>query len=127
MQLVRDEKYPIRVTFQYFKVVDKQVNSQQVDEMATKIIETMLKAQHYGTLDTRNKVTSNIHYRTNLPDVPQWWDIYWMKHSSEYNCTKKELMEKLFGKDVRHLYSRPIDESNDIINYLSDKFKLKKK
>ena len=126
-KLIRNSKYPIRVTLQYYKIVNKQINPQDIDNSANQLLETMSKGFAAGSLVLGNKFQSNFNWTTTTPYIPKWWDMYWLIHGSEYNCTKEEVAEKFFSGGMHHMFFKSMSESQPIIKQIFQKLDLEKK
>jgi len=98
LSIERDNRYPVRVTLQYYKATSNgEVNESVIEEIAVQMITARSFAEHneIGSLVTDRNVSNRT--TESVPQVSSWWSAFWMKHHAEFpdfseNMAKKHVL-----------------------------------
>lgn len=100
LAIERDERFPIRVTVQFYKATsDGVVQPDDLAEIATRIRRVYDEADYVGSLvlEHTNRPTEHAGPKREPAD---WWERFWERHFAESGKTKEETIEilrDLFG------------------------------
>lgn len=101
LDIERDDRFPIRVTVQFYKATSNGIVSpQDMAEIAATIKRVYREADYVGSLvvETSNRPTEHSGFKFEPPD---WWDRFWERHFADTGKTREEameLLERLVGK-----------------------------
>jgi len=83
LDLVRDPKYPIRVTVQFYKATSNGVMTQQImDEIAAQLKTVYDAADCVGSLVVDGDTGRVTEYSGNKLEPPNWWSVFWSRHAA---------------------------------------------
>lgn len=101
LEIERDDRFPVRVTVQFYKATSNGIVSpQDMAEIAATIQRVYREADYVGSLvvETSNRPTEHSGPKYEPPD---WWDRFWERHFANTGKTREEameLLERLLGK-----------------------------
>jgi hypothetical protein len=102
LEIERDDKYPIRVTVQFYKATSNGVVSQQdMADIAEQINKVYKQADYVGSLVVEGPTGSPTEYQGTHVEPPHWWDIFWKRHGENTGQTREqaiEMLRKLLGE-----------------------------
>lgn len=112
----RDERYPVRVTVQFYKATSNGVISDEdMAEIAGQIGRVYQQADYVGSLVVEGETGRPTEYAGPKSEPPGWWDDFWQRHFENSGQTNEEaitMLVKLLGHDW---VQRPPGEVEDAI------------
>jgi hypothetical protein len=103
LDIERDERFPIRVTVQFYKATSNGVVSEQdMAGIAAQINKVYQQADYVGSLVVEGRTDRPTEYAGLHAEPPGWWDTFWQRHFENTGQTRDETMEmlrKLLGRD----------------------------
>ncbi len=101
LEIKRDEKYPIRVTVQFYKATGNGVVSiKDIRDVADQITRVYSQADYVGSLVTGGITKRPTEYDGPKSEPPGWWDAFWKRHQMNTGLTPEETLDtlrKLYG------------------------------
>ena len=95
--IVRDERYPIRVTLQYYKGTSNGViNNNDMREIADQIRASQNNAVAIGSLVTggfTGRSTETYPDRNRRSDKPKWWNLFWSDYGSQVPMSEQAALD----------------------------------
>jgi len=102
LAMERDERYPVRVTVQFYKATSNGVVSEQdMAEIAAQIGRVYKQADYVGSLVVERETGRPTEYAGPKVEPPGWWDEFWQRHFQNTGQTRQEaitMLTKLLGK-----------------------------
>jgi len=96
LEIKRDEKYPIRVTVQFYKATDNGVVSiKDIKDIADQITRVYGQADYVGSLVTGGVTNRPTEYDGPKAEPPDWWDVFWKRHTMNTGLTPEETLDTL--------------------------------
>jgi hypothetical protein len=100
LDITRDEKFPIRVTVQFYKATsDGVVSDGDMNQIAAQIDKVYKNGDYVGSLVTAGDTGRPTEYEGNKFEPPGWWDAFWKRHQANTSMTPEETIRML-----RNLY-----------------------
>lgn len=102
LDIERDERFPVRVTVQFYQATSNGVVSEKdMAGLAAQIEKVYSQADYVGSLVTGGETGRPTEY-TGAPKVEpaNWWSDFWKRHESNTGQTREETLEmlqRLFG------------------------------
>jgi hypothetical protein len=101
LEIKRDEKYPIRVTVQFYKATSNGVVSEKdIADIAAQIGKVYAKGDYVGSLVTSGETGRPTEYDGPKFEPPDWWDVFWKRHQSNTGLTPEQtikMLRELYG------------------------------
>ena len=102
-EIERDDKYPIRVTVQFYKATSNGVVSEQdMQDIAEQINKVYKQADYVGSLVVEGPTGRPTEYQGMRVEPPHWWDVFWKRHCENTGQTREQaidMLRKLLGED----------------------------
>ena len=103
LEIERDDKYPIRVTVQFYKATSNGVVSKQdMQDIADQINKVYQQADYVGCLVVEGPTGRPTEYHGTHVQPPHWWDAFWKRHCENTGQTREqaiEMLRKLLGEN----------------------------
>ncbi len=103
LEIERDERYPVRVTVQFYKATSNGVVSEEdMADIAAQINKVYKQADYVGSLVVEGRMGRPTEYAGLHVEPPDWWDVFWQRHFENTGQSREEAMEmlgKLLGED----------------------------
>ncbi len=103
LEIERDDKYPIRVTVQFYKATSNGVVSEQnMADIADQINKVYKQADYVGSLIVEGPTGRPTEYHGTHVQPPHWWDSFWKRHCENTGQTREDaidMLRKLLGED----------------------------
>lgn len=103
LQIQRDDRFPIRVTVQFYKATSNGVVSEQdMKEIKAQIDHVYSLSDYVGSLVTDGRTGRVTEYEGSKVQPPDWWQKFWQRHEANTGDTPAEArakLIKLLGKD----------------------------
>lgn len=81
VKIVRDERFPVRVTVQFYKATDNGVVSEQdMEEIAAQLERVYAESDYVGSLVTGGDTGRPTEYEGNKQQPPGWWKEFFRRH-----------------------------------------------
>ena len=92
----RDERFPVRVTVQFYKATSNGVlSADDVNEMAEQIDRVYRDADYVGSLVTQGETGRPTEHEGPKQEQPGWWDDFWERHERNTGQSRHEALEIL--------------------------------
>lgn len=116
LDIERDERYPIRVTVQFYKATSNGVVSPgDMKEIAAQIERVYEKADYVGSLVVDGPRGRPTEYEGDKVEPPDWWNVFWTRHEANTGMTREEtlaMLRALHGPSWRAPYDRYMLQSS---------------
>lgn len=101
LDIERDEKFPVRVTVQFYKATSNGVVSEQdMSEIAAQIDRVYKQADYVGSLVTEGLTSRPTEQNGELIQPPGWWAAFWQRHEANTGqdpVATMEMLRRLYG------------------------------
>ncbi len=101
LDIERDERFPIRVTVQFYKATGNGVVSEvDMKEIKDQIQRVYSKADYVGSLVVDGDTSRPTEYDGPKEEPSDWWEQFWKRHRENTGMTPPDTMymlRKLFG------------------------------
>lgn len=105
LEIKRDDKYPIRVTVQFYKATSNgEVSITDMKEIANQINRIYKQADYVGSLVTGGPTNRPTEYEGDKFEPPGWWNAFWQRHTMNTGMTPEEtikMLQKLYGPNYK--------------------------
>ncbi len=92
LPIERDERFPIRVTVQFYKATsDGVVTENDIKEIAAQIDRVYGQADYVGSLVTGGYTTRPTEYDGPKVEPSDWWDNFWRRHYHNTGQTREDV------------------------------------
>lgn len=117
LAIERDERFPIRVTVQFYKATSNGVVSESdMKEIAAQIKRVYAQSDYVGSLVTEGETGRVTEYEGIKVQPPNWWADFWARHEANTGDTREEAITKLHEllgldyqqKPISDLYLRDV-------------------
>jgi hypothetical protein len=91
LAIERDERFPVRVTVQFYKATSNGVvSAKDMAEIAEEIKKVYAEGDYVGSLVTDGNTNRPTEYDGNKVEPPHWWAGFWADHerNTGYNRTE---------------------------------------
>jgi hypothetical protein len=126
LDIERDDKFPIRVTVQFYKATSNGVVSESdMKEIKDQIQRVYKRADYVGSLVAQGDTGRPTEYEGPKFEPPFWWESFWKRHASNTGLTPEatiKMLRKLYGPNWR---PRDEKEFERQINKMDDKKLIK--
>ncbi len=96
LEIERDDRYPIRVTVQFYKATSNGVVSEQdMADIAEQINRVYRQADYVGSLVVEGPRGRPTEYEGDHAQPPEWWDVFWQRHLQDTGQTRTQAIEML--------------------------------
>ena len=117
LEIERDDRFPVRVTLQFYKTTSNGVVTDEIMEQILKQVQSPQKnADHIGSLVVNPNADRPTEFKqTAATDaltpghpagtsasfvLPQWWDVFWQTHAHSFpNITSDQAAHCVFNSD----------------------------
>jgi hypothetical protein len=112
LDIERDDRYPVRVTVQFYKATSNGVVSEQdLAAIAGQIERVYRQADYVGSLVIQGETGRPTEYAGPKFEPPGWWDDFWRRHFANTGKTPEEAVAMLTGLLGRGWAERPVEEA----------------
>ena len=81
LEIERDDRYPVRVTVQFYKATSNGVVSEDdMADIAAQINKVCQQADYVGSLVVEGRTGRPTEYEGSHIQPPDWWDVFWERH-----------------------------------------------
>ncbi|TWT58328.1 hypothetical protein KOR42_17020 [Thalassoglobus neptunius] len=105
LDIERDDRYPVRVTVQFYKATSNGVVSEQdMAEIAVQINKVYQQSDYIGSLVVDGQVGRPTEHAGSHSEPPDWWENFWQRHFANTGQTRDdvmEMLERLLGENWR--------------------------
>ena len=96
LEIERDDRFPIRVTVQFYKATSNgAVSEKDIKEINDQIARVYQEADYVGSLVVDGDVGRPTEYDGSKQEPPYWWDAFWQLHESNTGQSREEALEML--------------------------------
>ncbi len=101
LDIERDERYPVRVTVQFYKATGNgAVSEADIKEIKSQIQKVYSKADYVGSLVVDGDTKRPTEYDGPKEEPADWWEQFWKRHQGNTGMTPPDtlyMLQKLFG------------------------------
>lgn len=101
LEIQRDDRYPVRVTVQFYKATSNGVVSEDdMADIAAQINRVYQQADYVGSLVVDGPAGRPTEYQGWQVQPPDWWDVFWQRHLVNTGQSREEaiaMLKKLLG------------------------------
>jgi len=101
LKIERDERFPVRVTVQFYKATSNGVVSKKdMAEIADQIKRVYDDADYVGSLVVEGDTNRPTEHGGPKYEPPDWWDNFWNQYEKEFGMSRSEaikMLKKLYG------------------------------
>jgi hypothetical protein len=96
LAIERDERFPVRVTVQFYKATSNGVVSESdMKEIAAQIKRVYAQSDYVGSLVTEGDTGRITEYEGIKVQPPHWWADFWARHEANTGDTREQAITKL--------------------------------
>ena len=96
LAIERDERFPIRVTVQFYKATSNGVVSDaDLDEIARQIEQVYSEADYVGSLVTEGDTRRPTEHDADKVESPDWWQKFWADYHGRTGWTRDDAVAAL--------------------------------
>ena len=97
LEIERDDRYPVRVTVQFYKATSNGVVSKEdMTDIATQINKVYQHADYVGSLVVEGRTGRPTEYMGSHVEPPEWWDVFWQRHLANTGQSREEAIAMLY-------------------------------
>lgn len=96
LEIERDDRYPIRVTVQFYKATSNGVVSEEdMADIADQINRVYQQADYVGSLVVEGPTGRPTEHEGTHVEPPGWWEVFWERHFWNTGQSRDQAMEML--------------------------------
>ena len=97
LDIERDERFPVRVTVQFYKATSNGIVSEKdMKEIASQIEKVYANATYVGSLVTGGETGRPTEYfGATKTEPPQWWDAFWTHYEKNLGIDRRTAIREL--------------------------------
>jgi hypothetical protein len=96
LEIERDERFPVRVTVQFYKATSNgQVSAGDMEEIATQIKRVYEEADYVGSLVVDGPPDRPTEYDGSKVEPAGWWDAFWNRFEGNTGLDREEALSLL--------------------------------
>jgi hypothetical protein len=120
LDIERDERYPVRVTVQFYKATSNGVVSEKdMAEIAEQIQKVYKQGDYVGSLVVDGRTGRPTDYEGSKVQPPDWWRQFWKRHLQNTGQTREQAIQqlrKLHGQNWVPLTERELANEIEQLN-----------
>jgi hypothetical protein len=101
LEIERDDRYPVRVTVQFYKATSSGVVSKEdMADIAAQINKVYQQADYVGSLVVEGQTGRPTEYEGSHVEPPDWCNVFWQRHLANTGQSREEafaMLQKLLG------------------------------
>lgn len=105
LEIERDERFPVRVTVQFYKATSNGVvSAEDMSAIAREIQGVYAKADNVGSLVTQGETGRPTEHAGTKVEYPGWWGDFWARHEKATGVERERMigrLDRVFGKNYR--------------------------
>lgn len=111
LPIERDDRFPVRVTVQFYKGTSNGVVSEKdLQDIKDQIDRVYAESEFVGSLVTESDTGRTTEYDGPKVQPEDWWDNFWTRHENNTGDTREEAIEKLKKLLGRDFHTCPVSE-----------------
>jgi len=111
LKIERDERYPIRVTVQFYKATSNGVvNAHDLQEIKDQIDDVYARSDYVGSLVTEGETGRATEYEGLKVQPVGWWNDFWNRYERNMGISREEAVRRLRELLGDHYQLRPVSE-----------------
>lgn len=107
LEIERDERFPIRITVQFYKATtDTTFSKKELIAMKKQLDGIYENSNYVGSLVIQGKTSRPTEHNVS-PSYPVWWTPFWKKYSLKTGMTEENAVKQLkvkYGKEWRRMF-----------------------
>jgi hypothetical protein len=120
LAIERDERFPIRVTVQFYKATGNgAVSEMDMKEIKDQIAKVYTQADYAGSLVVQGDTGRPTEYEGPKFEPPDWWESFWKRHAGNTGLSPEEtirMLRKLFGPNWRPRSGQELERQMRYLN-----------
>jgi hypothetical protein len=101
LEIERDDRYPVRVTVQFYKATSNGVvSAHDMSDIAAQINKVYQQAGYVGSLVVDGPAGRPTEYEGPHFEPPHWWHVFWQQHFENTGQSREDaiaMLQKLLG------------------------------
>lgn len=94
LEIERDDRFPIRVTVQFYKATSNgEVSESDMQEITEQIQRVYQEADYVGSLVVGGETDRPTEYDGPKEEPPGWWEAFWQRFESNTSLTRQEAVD----------------------------------
>jgi len=111
LKIERDERYPIRVTVQFYKATSNgAVSAEDLQEIKRQIDDVYARSDYVGSLVTGGETGRVTEYEGVKVQPLGWWNDFWTRYERNMGIPREEAIRRLRELLGNHYEVRPVSE-----------------
>lgn len=111
LAIQRDDRYPVRVTVQFYKATSNGVVSEyDIRAIKEQIDRVYALSDYVGSLVVNGETGRATEYEGSKVQPPDWWEKFWQRHEQNTGDTRIEARQKLIQLLGKNYMRRPVSE-----------------
>jgi len=111
LDIRRDERYPVRVTVQFYKATSNGVVSEaDMRAIKTQIDRVYANSEYVGSLVTEGETGRVTEYDGVKVQPPDWWERFWERHERNTGDSREVAIAKLIRLLGRNYRQKPVSD-----------------
>lgn len=96
LEIERDERFPVRVTVQFYKATSNGIVSKEdMQEINEQIGKVYAQSEYVGSLVSEGETGRITEYDGAKVEPPDWWEKFWQRHEQNTGDSKEVAIQKL--------------------------------
>ena len=96
LEIERDERFPVRVTVQFYKATSNGVVSEEdMRQISEQINRVYSKSDYVGSLVTAGRTGRVTEYEGAKVQPADWWEEFWQRHEQDTGDSREETIARL--------------------------------
>jgi len=92
LEIKRDERFPVRVTVQFYKATSNGVvSASDLDQIKAQIDRVYKDADYVGSLVTGGETGRPTEYDGDKREPVGWWDLFWERHTKNVGMSEDQI------------------------------------
>ncbi len=111
LRIERDERYPVRVTVQFYKATSNGVvSAEDLQEIKRQIDDVYARSDYVGSLVTDRETGRVTEYEGVKVQPPGWWSDFWARYERNMGISREEAVRRLRELLGNRYEARPVSE-----------------
>ncbi len=111
LNIERDDRYPVRVTVQFYKATSNGVvSAEDLQEIKHQIDDVYSRSDYVGSLVTDGETGRVTEYEGVKVQPPGWWSDFWTRYERNMGIPRAEAIRRLHEILGDHYEARPVSE-----------------
>lgn len=119
VEIERDDRFPVRVTLQFYKsTANGVVDEEAVRTIASQIEQSRKNADFVGSLVVGGDTGRPTEHKVHSHRTPDWWPVFWLSYGNTFSQYTEEGAKSLLFKGGRFVDSTLDDVKSQLLSIL---------